>query len=275
MSTRPEFVQYLLDQLEGLGELRARKMFGDYLIYLNDRPALLVCDGTPFAKPLPCVAELLEDRPTAPPYEGTKAHYVLDPEDRNTLRRAAGVPEQPAAHETEEERIPMTIRKAAQEDHPSIYHLVRTAFATARVSDGTEQDFVLELRRRDTYRPDLELVAEENGQLIGHILLTPLPVPGAPEGLRGLMAAPLCVRLEDRNRGLGGQLLHEGGRRAAELGYNALFLVGDPEYYGRYGFRNAVSLGFQNASGVPDPFLLARSLNPDGFQEAGGMLNLH
>lgn len=169
----------------------------------------------------------------------------------------------------------MTIRKAAQEDHPSIYHLVRTAFATARVSDGTEQDFVLELRRRDTYRPELELVAEENGQLIGHILLTPLPVPGAPEGLRGLMAAPLCVLLEDRNRGLGGQLLHEGGRRAAELGYNALFLVGDPEYYGRYGFRNAVSLGFQNASGVPDPFLLARSLNPDGFQEAGGMLNLH
>ena len=149
MSTRPEFVQYLLDQLEGLGELRARKMFGDYLIYLNDRPALLVCDGTPFAKPLPCVAELLEDRPTAPPYEGAKAHYVLDPEDRNTLRRAA------------------------------------------------------------------------------------------------------------------------------ELGYNALFLVGDPEYYGRYGFRNAVSLGFQNASGVPDPFLLARSLNPDGFQEAGGVLNLH
>ena len=61
----------------------------------------------------------------------------------------------------------MTIRKAAQEDHPSIYHLVRTAFATARVSDGTEQDFVLELRRRDTYRPELELVAEENGQLIG------------------------------------------------------------------------------------------------------------
>ena len=264
MSTRPEFVQYLLDQLEGLGELRARKMFGDYLIYLNDRPALLVCDGTPFAKPLPCVAELLEDRPTAPPYEGAKAHYVLDPEDRNTLRRAAeGVcPHSP----------PPPARRG---DPPSIYHLVRTAFATARVSDGTEQDFVLELRRRDTYRPELELVAEENGQLIGHILLTPLPVPGAPEGLRGLMAAPLCVRLEDRNRGLGGQLLHEGGRRAAELGYNALFLVGDPEYYGRYGFRNAVSLGFQNASGVPDPFLLARSLNPDGFQEAGGVLNLH
>ena len=167
------------------------------------------------------------------------------------------------------------IRQARKTDFPAIYHLVQTAFATAKVRDGTEQDFVLELRRRDAYRPELELVAEANGQLIGHILLTELSVPGGPEGLRGLMVAPLCVRLEDRNQGLGGQLLHEGGRRAAELGYNALFLVGDPDYYDRYGFRNAVSLGFQNASGVPDQFLLARSLNPDGFQEAGGMLNLH
>ena len=104
----------------------------------------------------------------------------------------------------------MTIRPAQAGDYSEIYSLVQTAFATAKVSDGTEQDFVLELRRRDTYRPELELVAEENGQFIGHILLTPLPVPGAPEGLRGLMVAPLCVRLEDRSRGLGGQLLHEG-----------------------------------------------------------------
>ena len=95
----------------------------------------------------------------------------------------------------------MTIRPAQAGDYSEIYSLVQTAFATAKVSDGTEQDFVLELRRRDTYRPELELVAEENGQLIGHILLTILPVPSAPQGLRGLMVAPLCVRLEDRSRG--------------------------------------------------------------------------
>ena len=169
----------------------------------------------------------------------------------------------------------MKIRQAQERDHAAIYELVRAAFATAKVSDGTEQDFVRALRRRDTYRPELELAAEENGQLIGHILLTELPIPGGPEGLRGLMVAPLCVRLENRSRGLGGRLLQEGGRRAAELGYSALFLVGDPDYYGRYGFQSAVSLGFQNASGVPDQFLLARSLNLDGFQKAGGVLNLH
>ena len=169
----------------------------------------------------------------------------------------------------------MTIRAVQTGDDSEIDLLVRTAFATAKVSDGTEQDLVRELRRRETYRPELELAAEENGRLVGHILLTELPVPGGPEGLRGLMVAPLCVRLEDRNRGLGGRLLQEGARRAAELGYNALFLVGDPDYYGRYGFQNAVSLGFVNASGVPDRFLLARGLSPDALGDAGGVLELH
>lgn len=117
----------------------------------------------------------------------------------------------------------MTIRPAQAGDYSQIYSLVQTAFATAKVSDGTEQDFVLELRRRDTYRPELELVAEENGQLIGHILLTILPVPGAPQGLRGLMVAPLCVRLEDRSRGLGGQLLQEGGAGRRSWGTTPCF----------------------------------------------------
>lgn len=169
----------------------------------------------------------------------------------------------------------MEIRQAREGDFPAIYALVRAAFATARVSDGTEQDFVLELRRRDTYRPELELVAEEDGALAGHILLTEQPVPGGPEGLRGLLLAPLCVRLEDRGRGLGGRLIRAGARRGTELGYNALFLVGDPEYYGRYGFENAAALGFTNETGVPDQFVLALGLTPDSLRGARGGLDLH
>lgn len=91
MASRPEFVAYLCEQLEGTGTVRARKMFGEYLIYVNDKPALLVCDDTPFVKMLPCVAELLGRRPTAAPYEGAKEHYVLDPDDRDTLRQAVAL----------------------------------------------------------------------------------------------------------------------------------------------------------------------------------------
>ena len=94
MASSPEFVAYLCEQLEGLGEIRSRKMFGEYLIYLNGKPVLMACDDTAFAKTLPCLEELLADRPTAPPYEGARAHYVLDPDDRETLRRAAVLAEE-------------------------------------------------------------------------------------------------------------------------------------------------------------------------------------
>ena len=306
MSTSPEFVEYLCDQLEGTGEIRARKMFGEYMIYCNDKPVLLVCGDTPFAKMLPCVADLLRDRPRALPYEGyegTKLHYVLDPDDRETLRRAVAlleevtpVPKKRSRGKTarrascpppvgeggkrprkmeREEKTQMIIRQAREEDYPAIYDLVKTAFATAKVSDGTEQDFVLELRRRDTYLPELELVAEEDGRLAGHIMLTGQPVPGSPEGFRGLLVAPLCVRLEDRSRGLGGRLLQAAGDLARERGYHALFLVGDPDYYGRYGFAPAVSRGFQNTTGVPDRFVQVLELRPGALDGAGGELDLH
>ena len=94
MASDPGFVNYICEQLEGLGAVRARKMFGEYMLYLNDRPILLVCDDTPYVKMLPCLAQLLKDRPAAPPYEGAKEHYVLDPDDRVTLRQAAALAEE-------------------------------------------------------------------------------------------------------------------------------------------------------------------------------------
>lgn len=66
----------------------------------------------------------------------------------------------------------MNIRTALKRDYETIYELVKTAFETAQVSDGTEQDFVLRLRDSSAFLPELEFVAEENGLLIGHILLT-------------------------------------------------------------------------------------------------------
>ena len=77
-----------------MGAIRSRKMFGEYMVYVNDKPVVMVCDDTVFMKILPCLSELLKDRPTAPPYEGAKGHYVLDPDDRDTLRRAAALAEE-------------------------------------------------------------------------------------------------------------------------------------------------------------------------------------
>ena len=122
----------------------------------------------------------------------------------------------------------------------------------------------------------LELVSERAGVLTGHLMLTEIEVPCVPEEepqyWKFVMLAPLSVRLEDRGRGLGGALMRQAAQMAQA---NAIFLVGDPDYYGRYGFENAVELGFTNASGVPDRYLLVLPLEFTLRDRAKGAVNLH
>lgn len=94
MATSQEFVAYICEQLEGTGAVRARKMFGEYMVYINDKPVVLVCDDTVFMKRLPCLAQLLVGNDIGVPYEGAKEHYILDPDDRDNLRRAAALAEE-------------------------------------------------------------------------------------------------------------------------------------------------------------------------------------
>ena len=94
MATDPGLIEYLCGQLEGLGTIRSRKMFGEYMIYCNDKPVLIICNDRPMVKTLPILEPLLKDRPTAPPYEGAKDHYILDPDDRETLRQAVRLAEE-------------------------------------------------------------------------------------------------------------------------------------------------------------------------------------
>ena len=94
MASSPEFVNYICEQLNGLGAVRSRKMFGDYMVYLNDKPVIILCDDRAMVKTLPCLGELLAGRPIEPSYEGAKDHYLLDPDDRDTLREAARLAEE-------------------------------------------------------------------------------------------------------------------------------------------------------------------------------------
>ena len=94
MGTSESYISFVCEKLERFGNIRRRKMFGEYMVYVNDKPVVMVCDDTVFVKMLSCLADLLADRPTAPPYEGAKGHYVLDPDDRDTLRRAAALAEE-------------------------------------------------------------------------------------------------------------------------------------------------------------------------------------
>lgn len=76
MATRPETLLPILDAVPGT---RARKMFGEYALYLEDRVVALVCDDRLFVKPLPEARALLPGAEEAPPYPGARLHLVADP----------------------------------------------------------------------------------------------------------------------------------------------------------------------------------------------------
>ena len=81
MATSRDYVQYVCEQLRGAGAIRFRKMFGEYLIYVDDKPMVLVCDDTAYVKTLDCLAEKMRCADRGVPYEGAKEHYILDVDD--------------------------------------------------------------------------------------------------------------------------------------------------------------------------------------------------
>ena len=81
MATSEAYIQYVCDQAAGAGALRYRKMFGEYMVYVNEKPLLTVCDDMVYVKRLPELAEELADAQTGAPYEGAKEHYILDIDD--------------------------------------------------------------------------------------------------------------------------------------------------------------------------------------------------
>ena len=86
MATSVDFALFVCDNLTEYGDVRYRKMFGEYMVYINDKPILLLCDNTVFVKKLPCIAPFLENAPCGIPYRNAKEHYILDVENHELCK---------------------------------------------------------------------------------------------------------------------------------------------------------------------------------------------
>lgn len=78
MATTLDFIEYVCEQINGTGSVWYKKMFGEYMVYINNKPILLVCDNTVFVKQLECIADKMKEADRGIPYTGAKEHYVLD-----------------------------------------------------------------------------------------------------------------------------------------------------------------------------------------------------
>jgi putative acetyltransferase len=104
-------------------------------------------------------------------------------------------------------------------------------------------DLAVNLLGEKTTPETISLVAEVDGVLVGHVAFSPVTVDERKEW-KGYILAPLGVVPECQKRGIGSALIDAGVARLAETGVNVLFVYGDPEYYGRFGFEADLATGY-------------------------------
>lgn len=87
MATPIEYIDFVCEQIRGVGIIRYKKMFGEYMVYVDDKPILLICDSTVYVKKLDEISEQMQDADTGCPYTGAKLHYILDIDDANFSKK--------------------------------------------------------------------------------------------------------------------------------------------------------------------------------------------
>ena len=78
MACTLEYIDYVCSQIQGVGVVRSRKMFGDWCIYVDEKPIILACDNLCYVKMLPEIADMMHGAWTGYPYAGAKEHYILE-----------------------------------------------------------------------------------------------------------------------------------------------------------------------------------------------------
>lgn len=162
----------------------------------------------------------------------------------------------------------MRIRQEREQDYPEIRRLVKDAFAGAEHADGNEQDLVEALRKGAAYLPELALVAEEDGVLAGHIMLTRASVGNDPV----LVLAPLSVRPEFQRQGVGAALMREAHKIAGGRGEDYILVLGSERYYPRAGYRPAEEFGIAVPEGFPSANFMALRLREGAKPLSGGVV---
>jgi len=134
-----------------------------------------------------------------------------------------------------------------------------------------EAQLVGELRKTPIFIPDLSLVAELNGRIVGHVVLSRVKLLSDQGESEILALGPMSVVPSQSHRGIGSELIDAAVARARPLCYNAIVVAGHPDYYLRFGFKPASDWGVNCNLPIPDDALTAMNL-VDGALSGGGVV---
>ena len=150
---------------------------------------------------------------------------------------------------------------------------IDTLFTLNSSAFGREAEAKLVDSLRGNVYPYVSLVAELGGDIIGHILFTPVSVGNAVVRAAGL--GPMAVTSRYRGKGIGASLVEEGLKAVSEHGFTAVFVLGEPEYYMRFGFEPAADKDIFWKSDEFAPYFFSLELVPGALDRVSGEVVFH
>jgi putative acetyltransferase len=148
----------------------------------------------------------------------------------------------------------IVIRNETHNDVGAIAAVTIAAFKTLEISNHTEQFIIDALRAAKALT--VSLVAELDGRVIGHIAFSPVTISDGTPNWYGL--GPVSVLPERQRRGIGKALIQEGLSRLKDMNAQGCCVVGHPDYYRKFGFKNMSELVLE---GVPQDVFFALSFD--------------
>lgn len=161
----------------------------------------------------------------------------------------------------------MKVRAETDRDRDGVHAVHGSAFDTR-----AEADLVDLLR--DQASPIVSIVAEEDGEVVGHILFSPVSLSGSSE-LPVMGLAPMAVAPAAQRNGIGSALVRAGLDACRQAGVAAVVVLGHPEYYPRFGFVPSSRFGIDSEYDVPAEVFMALELRPDALQGRSGRVRYH
>lgn len=143
----------------------------------------------------------------------------------------------------------LQLRKAFESDKQAILDVAIAAFGNVQGQDIA--DLITDLLEDPSARPWLSLVATTDDSFVGHILFTKSRIKHPKRMVSSAILAPLSVRPEYQNQGIGGHLVKEGLKQLKAAGVELVFVLGHPGYYPKYGFSVAGMKGFDAPYPIP------------------------
>lgn len=161
----------------------------------------------------------------------------------------------------------MVIRAEEGRDWAAVHAVNAFAFETS-----AEARLVARLRQEA--QPVVSLVAEDEGEILGHVIFSPVSRSGHAH-LKILGLGPMAVLPAHQRKGIGSALVCAGLEQGKQLGFGAIVLVGHPEFYSRFGFQPASRFGIACEFDVPEEAFMAIELESGFLADASGTIKYH